>query len=221
MRILLVEDDLALGRAIKIALENENNVVDLVHDAQSCEAAIATTKFEILLLDINLPDKSGLEVLQLLRLNNNNIPVLIITARDAISQKIEGFDLGADDYLSKPFVVEELFARVKSLVRRSKGIATSTIAYKDLILNTSNYTVTKNGQKINLIPKEFNILKTLFENLDKVVSKSSLEEMLYSWEDSSQSNTIEVYIYRLRKKLGQDLIKTIHGIGYMITKEHA
>lgn len=219
MRVLLVEDDLMLGEATKEAIENEGNVVDWVFDAESCEAALKTTKFEIILLDINLPDKSGLEILKKLRTKKNNVPVLIITARDAVSQKIEGLDLGADDYLSKPFVAEELFARIRSLVRRNKGIATSIITYKDLKLNTANHTVTKSKNNIPIIPKEFNILKVLLENIDKAVSKSHLEEMLYSWEDGAESNTVEVYIYRLRKKLGQNLIKTIRGVGYIIEKK--
>ncbi len=219
MRILLVEDDLMLGEALKEALENNGNVVDWMIDAENSEAALKTTKFEIILLDINLPDKSGLEILKKLRAKKNDVPVLIITARDAVSQRIEGLDLGADDYLSKPFAAEELFARIRSLVRRNKGITTSIITYKDLKLNTVNHTVTKNKNNIPIIPKEFNILKILLENVDKVVSKSHLEEAIYSWEDGAESNTTEVYIYRLRKKLGQDLIKTIRGVGYIIEKK--
>lgn len=218
MRILLVEDDHMLGAAVKNALENENNVVDLVHDCESAEAAISTARFEIILLDINLPDKSGLEFLKSLRREKNNIPVLILTARDAASQKIEGLDLGADDYLSKPFIVEELLARIRSVVRRSKGISTATIMHKNLELDPINFTVKKDQNQIPITPKEFNILKTLLENIDKVTSKSHLEEMLYSWEDGAESNTIEVYIHHLRKKLGQDLIKTVRGIGYIVSK---
>lgn len=218
MRILLVEDDHMLGAAVKSALENENNVVDLVHDCESAEAAISTARFEIILLDINLPDKSGLELLKSLRREKNNIPILILTARDAVLQKIEGLDLGADDYLSKPFIVEELLARIRSVVRRSKGISTATITHKNLELDPINFTVKKDQNQIPITPKEFNILKTLLENIDKVTSKAHLEEMLYSWEDGAESNTIEVYIHHLRKKLGQDLIKTVRGIGYIIGK---
>ncbi len=218
MRILLVEDDHMLGAAVKSALENENNVVDLVHDCESAEAAISTARFEIILLDINLPDKSGLELLKSLRREKNNIPILILTARDAALQKIEGLDLGADDYLSKPFIVEELLARIRSLVRRSKGISTATITHKNLELDPINFTVKKDQNQIPITPKEFNILKALLENIDKVTSKSYLEEMLYSWEDGAESNTIEVYIHHLRKKLGQDLIRTVRGIGYIVKK---
>lgn len=216
MRILLVEDDMMLGKAIKYALEIQNNVVDLVSDGESCEAAFKTTNFEIVLLDINLPDKSGLEILKTLRAERNDIPVLIITARDGAYQKIEGLDLGADDYLSKPFIVEELSARIRSLVRRSKGIATATITHGELELNPANQTVTKNKIKISIFPKEFNILKILLENRNKIVSKSRLEEALYSWEDGIESNTVEVYIHSLRKKLGQDIIETVRGVGYVV-----
>lgn len=218
MRILLVEDDLMLGKAVKDSLENQNYVVDWVTDCELCELAIRNTKFEIILLDINLPDKSGLDILRNLRAKKNSVPVLILTSRDGVFQKIEALDLGADDYLSKPFVVEELFARIRSLVRRSKGIATSTITCGDLELNPASFTVTKNNNKISILPKEFNILKTLLEEAGKVVSKSRLEEILYSWDDSVESNTVEVYIHHLRKKLGQDLIQTIRGVGYTIKK---
>lgn len=217
MRILLVEDDKMLGKAIKDALESENNVVDLVLDADSCEAALKTTDFEIVILDVNLPDKSGLEVLKTLRLKKNSVPVLLLTARSALSQKIEGLDLGADDYLTKPFDLEELFARIRSIARRSKGIASAVISHGNIELNSTSHLVTKDKNPIDLSPKEFSILKLLLENLHKVVSKSRLEDLLYSWDDSIESNVIEVYIHHLRKKLGQDFIKTVRGIGYKIS----
>lgn len=219
MRILLVEDDIMLGKAIKTALENENNVVDLMVDADSCEAALKTTTFEIILLDINLPDKSGLEILKNLRLQKNSTPVLILTARSAVSQKIEGLDLGADDYLTKPFDLEELFARIRSLVRRSKGIAVSTLTCGSVEMDSASHLVTNNKVKVELSPKEFSILKLLMENAGKVVSKARLEELLYSWDDTVESNTIEVHIHHLRKKLSQDLIKTIRGVGYVVGGE--
>lgn len=216
MRILLTEDDQMLGKAIKDALENENNIVDWVIDGEMCEAALSTTNFEILLLDLNLPKKSGLEVLRNIRLKKNLIPVLILTAKDAVSQKITGLDMGADDYLVKPFDLDELLARIRSLVRRSKGIANSVLNYQDLELDSIARQLTKDGVKIDLSPKEFAILQLLLENIGKAVSKKSLEELLYSWDDSIESNTIEVNIHHLRKKLGTNLIKTIWGVGYKL-----
>jgi DNA-binding response OmpR family regulator len=221
MRILLVEDDPMLGKAIKNALENEDNVVDWVLDDEDCEIALKTTKFEIILLDINLPKKSGLEILKSLRLKKNLTPVLILTARDSVLQKIEGLDFGADDYMSKPFDLDELFARIRSLVRRSKGIATNILRYKDIELNPLDHTVISNKTKIDLSAKEFAILKYLLENVGKITSRSHLEELLYSWDDALESNAIEVHIHHLRKKMGRDLIKTIRSVGYIIEKHEA
>jgi two-component system response regulator QseB len=218
MRILLVEDDSMLAKTIKNALEDDGNVVDAVMDYEECESALATTEFEIILLDINLPKKSGLEILQNLRAKKDTTPVLILTARDSIPQKIEGLNLGADDYLAKPFDLDELLARIRSLVRRSKGIASATLTHGNILLNPLNHSVTHDGKKIEVTPKEFAILKLLLENIDKVISRARLEELLYSWDDSIESNALEVHIHHLRKKLGQQLIKTIRSAGYIIEK---
>ncbi len=218
MRLLLVEDDLMLGKAIKNALESEYNVVDWVMDFTSCDAALKTTTFEAILLDINLPDKSGLEILKNLRFKKNSTPVLIITARDSVSQKVEGLDLGADDYLAKPFDLDELFARIRSVVRRGKGVATPLLTHSNIELNSIAHTVTQNGNRVELSPKEFAILKLLLENLGKVISRNHLENLLYSWDDSVESNAIEVHIHHLRKKLGSSLVKTIRGAGYVVEK---
>jgi two-component system response regulator QseB len=219
MRILLVEDDSMLAKTIKNALEDDENVVDAVNDSEDCEAALATTKFEIVVLDINLPKKSGLEILQSMRLRQDFTPVLMLTARDSVAQKIEGLNFGADDYLAKPFDLEELLARIRSLVRRSKGIASATLIYKNIELNPQNHTLLRDGQKIDLTPKEFALLKLLLENIDKVISRTRLEELLYSWDDSLESNALEVHIHHLRKKIGGELIKTIRGVGYIIEKK--
>lgn len=146
----------------------------------------------------------------------NTVPILILTARDKSSQKVEGLDLGADDYLTKPFDLEELFALLRSLVRRSKGVASPTIAYKDITLNPLNHSVYKGKNKIEVSPKEFQILKLLLENINKVISRANLEELLYSWDDAVESNAVEVYIHHLRKKLGAEFISTIRGVGYII-----
>ncbi len=218
MRILLLEDDLMLGKAIKNALESSNYVADWVTNFEDCEAALKTTNFEIVLLDINLPQGSGLDILKKLRLEKNSIPVLILTARDSVAQKIEGLDLGADDYLPKPFDIEELFARIRSLVRRSKGIVTAVLQCGDVELNPASFTVSKSGNKIEVSPKEFMILKFLLENIGKIISRSRLEELLYSWDNTVESNAVEVYVHHLRKKLGKNFIKTARGFGYVIDK---
>jgi two-component system response regulator QseB len=222
MRILLAEDDLMLGKIVKIALENEGNIVDWVTDGELCETAIASTNFDILVLDVNMPKKSGLEILKNLRLRKDQkglLPVLILTARDLISQKLEGFNLGCDDYLVKPFDLEELNARIKSLTRRSKGNASSIIKIANVELNDLAHQVLKANQVIDFTAKEFLILKVLMENAGKVISKNSLEESLYSWEDGLESNALEVYIHNIRKKLSTNFIKTIRGVGYIVEKD--
>jgi two-component system response regulator QseB len=221
MRILLAEDDLMLGKVVKSALENEGNIVDWVVDGELCEAALSTTKFEILILDISMPKKSGLDILKNIRSKKdeqNRLPVLILTAHDAISQKIEGFDLGADDYLVKPFDLNELLVRIKSLVRRSKGIVTSILKIGDVELHDSSHKVLQGGVEIDFLPKEFAVLKILMENPGKVISKAFVEEILYSWESGVESNAVEVHIHNIRKKIGSSFIKTIRGVGYIIEK---
>jgi two-component system response regulator QseB len=219
MRILLAEDDKMIGKAIKEAISCDGDIVDLVEDGISCETAILTTNFDALILDINLPEKNGIEVLKSIRAQGNKIPILILTAYDKTSQKVEGLNFGADDYLTKPFDIEELIARLNSLVRRSKGIATSSIKYKNIEINPLSHQVFLNENLVEVSNKEFKVLQILLENINKVISKKLLEESLYSWDDFIESNTIEVHIHHLRKKFGQNLIKTIRGIGYIIEKE--
>lgn len=219
MRILLAEDDKMLGKALKEALSINGNVVDWFEDGASCEDALRTAEFDVFVLDIGLPDKSGIEVLQTIRKENNKTPVLILTAYDKISQKVEGLNSGADDYMVKPFDILELNARINSLVRRSKGGANPILSCKDLRMDLAKHEIFVGDKKIELSAKEFAILRNLMENSDKVVSKKSLETLLYSWEDSVESNTVEVHIHHLRKKIGLDRIKTIRGVGYIIEKE--
>ncbi len=216
MRILLTEDDRMLGKAIKESLEIEGEVVDLVEDSESCETALATTNFDLLILDIGLPKKNGIEILKSIRLKNNNIPVILLTAYDGVLQKVNGLNVGADDYITKPFEMNELIARINSVFRRSKGNSTSVIKHNDVILDGISHKIFLKGEPISLISKEFRVLQILLENKDKVISKKSLEESLYSWDDSVESNAVEVHIHYLRKKLGHSLIKTVRGIGYII-----
>jgi len=216
MRILIVEDDLMLGSSIKSALENENNVADWVTDSDDCEAALKTAQFEVIILDINLPNKSGLEILKSLRAQKNYTPVLILTALGSVEQKVAGLDSGADDYLTKPFNLDELLARIRSIVRRSNGIAELILTHKNISLNPAKHVVTVDEKVVEVSPKEFAILKLLLENNEKVVSKARLENLLYSWEESLESNALEVHIHNLRKKIGAQNIKTIRGVGYLL-----
>ena len=218
MRILLTEDNFIVGKSIKQILESKKYLVDWVQDGESCETALRTTKFDLIILDINLPDISGIEIIKKIRAIKNYIPILVVSARNSIENKIESLDLGADDYLTKPFDYEELLARIKSLHRRNKGIAENIITFKNIELDNDKHVVRFHKKIIEISPKEFAILKILLENIDRPISKSQLEEVIYSWENSIESNAIEVYIHNLRKKIPFNLIKTVRGVGYIISK---
>jgi DNA-binding response OmpR family regulator len=169
-------------------------------------------------LDIGLPDGSGLKILSDLRKRAVKIPVLLLTALNATSDRVRGLDLGADDYMTKPFELEELSARIRALHRRSQGIASPTLTVAGITLDPAAHTIIKNHQPIDLGSKEFAILQRLFENAGRVVSKTDLEENLYGWEEEISSNAIEVLVHRIRKKLGTDIVKTIRGVGYITEK---
>jgi two-component system response regulator QseB len=217
MRILLTEDNFIVGKSIKQILENKKYLVDWVQDGESCETALRTTKFDIIILDINLPDISGIEIIKKIRGIKNYTPILVLSARNSIENKIEGLDLGADDYLTKPFDYEELLARIKSLHRRNKGIAENILTFKNIELDINKHIVRFQKKIIEISPKEFTILKILLENIDRPISKSQLEEAIYTWDNSIESNAIEVFIHNLRKKIPIELIKTVRGVGYTIS----
>lgn len=218
MRILLVEDDAVLGDAVQIGLSQEKYTTDWVKDGHSASLALKNETFDLMVLDIGLPQRSGLEVLKELRDAGNTIPVLILTARDTISDRVQGLDTGADDYLTKPFDMDELVARIRALLRRSSGRASPVLTHGMITLDPASHQVTNNGAVIELSGREFAILQVLLEFSGKVMSRSRLEEELYGWSSDVESNTVEVYIHHLRKKLGSSLIRTIRGVGYMIDK---
>jgi two-component system response regulator QseB len=218
MRILLVEDDKMMGQAVKIALSQAGYAVDLTRTAEDAEAALDTTPYDLAVLDINLPGKSGLDLVRDLRKRNKDIPVLALTARDTTKQKVEGLNAGADDYLVKPFDLEELLARIEALFRRSIGRQSPHIKNGNIILDPSARTVKKNGNAIELSAREFVILTILMENLGKVMNKQEIEDKLYGWDIEIDSNAVEVHISHLLKKLGDNLIKTIRGLGYIVEK---
>lgn len=217
MRLLLVEDDSMIGESINEALTNENYAVDWVRDGHSAELALANGVYDLLLLDLGLPKKQGLQVLKEYRQQNGMLPVLIITARDAMADKVSGLDAGADDYLVKPFDLDELYARVRALLRRHTGRVQPVIKYGSVTLNPASREVFLDGQLLNLSAHEFSLLLTLLDPPERVLSLAELEEKLYSWDHEVASNTVEVLIHRLRKKLGTDFIRNVRGIGYKVS----
>ena len=218
MRVLLVEDDLMVGAAVHKGLRQDGFAVDWVQDGKAAELALQHEDYALLLLDLGLPQKSGLAVLQSLRAQGNKIPVLITTARDAVADRVAGLDAGADDYLIKPFDLEELAARMRALLRRQSGRADSLIEVGEVVLNQATHEVSLQGQPVNLSAREFALLRAFLDRPGVVLSRAQLEEKLYGWDDSIDSNAVEVHIHALRKKLGSDFIKNVRGIGYLVSK---
>ncbi|MEK6749158.1 MAG: response regulator [Pseudomonadota bacterium] len=218
MRLLVVEDDTLLGDGIKAGLTQEGYAVDWVEDGEAAELALKTNQYELIVLDLGLPKKSGSEVLKNMRLQGNDMPVLILTARDTVVDRVKGLDNGADDYLTKPFDLVELAARIRALLRRRGGRSTPVIRHNRLEVDPAAHQVSVDGLVVDISPREFTILQLLLENRGKVLSRSRLEEGLYAWNDEVESNTVEVHIHHLRKKLGAELIRTIRGVGYIIDK---
>jgi len=216
MRLLLVEDDFMLGESLKKALEQHAYGVDWVHDDESAMDMLMDSPFVAVVLDVNLPKHSGIEVLKHMRGRKNMTPVLLLTARDLPQQKVEGLDAGADDYLIKPFDLDELLARLRALIRRSAGRAETVLTCGEVELEPAASVVRKGGVAVTVTAKEFRTLKLLMERAGKFVTKSDIEYVLYSAEDAAESNTVEVTIYNLRKKLGTQFIQTVRGVGYRV-----
>jgi two-component system response regulator QseB len=218
MRILLAEDDQYLGEGLSLGLRELGHTVDWVMDGIAAEQAVSTENLDVLILDLGLPKQDGLNVLQKLRKQGKDLPVLILTARDTVENRIEGLDLGADDYVVKPFDLLEVNARLRAVTRRHQGRADSVITYSDLVLDPAAHTLIKAGEEIMLGASEFAVLESLLTNQGRVMSRQALEETLYGWDEGVESNAVEVYIHHLRRKLGKDLIRTIRGVGYTIQK---
>ena len=216
MRLLLVEDDTMIGESISEALTCEHYALDWVKDGLSAELALANGVYDLLLLDLGLPKKQGLQVLKDYRKQGGTLPVLILTARDALADKVAGLDAGADDYLVKPFELDELFARVRALLRRHSGRIQPVITVGALSCNPATCEVTIGEQLINLSAREFALLLALLDPPGRVLSLSALEEKLSSWDNGVASNSVEVHIHRLRKKLGADFIVNVRGVGYKV-----
>jgi two-component system, OmpR family, response regulator QseB len=220
MRILLVEDDEPLGQGICSGLAQYGYVVDWLKDGAAALRFLRAETFDIIVLDLNLPKLSGLAVLQELRGNGLKTPVLILTARDSIEDRVKGLDSGADDYLTKPFDLDELSARVRALQRRYAGKrAEPVLIYRNITLDPASLCVTIGEEYINLSRREIALLQKLLENVGHVVSRDVLNQCLYGWGDDVDSNTLEVHVHNLRKKLSANFIRTIRGVGYMAEKE--
>lgn len=219
MRLLLVEDDELLGNGIEAGLKQAGFAVDWARDGRSAQLALDTTGYELVVLDLGLPRVGGMEVLKQLRAKGSDLPVLILTARDTVGDRVAGLDAGADDYLVKPFALSELVARIRALLRRAHGRSSEVIRYRDLVLAPESLAVTRGDDTIMLSGRECAILVDLIEHRGTALSRARLEEGLYGWNEEIESNAVEVHISNLRKKLGADLIKTIRGVGYLVPKD--
>lgn len=217
MRILLVEDDELLGDGLQTGLTQRNYTVDWLKDGLAAEQALEYDDFDVIVLDLGLPKRSGLNVLENIRKQGKETPVLILTARETVDDKILGLDTGADDYMVKPCDLDELAARIRALHRRKTGSATPIIEHQGLVLDPSSHIVSYNGEGLNLPRREYALLEKLLENVGKIVSRDQLQQTLYGWTEID-SNTLEVHIHNIRKKLPKNFIRTIRGVGYMIEK---
>lgn len=216
MRILLIEDDKLIGDGINVGLNAYGYSVDWFCDGLQGQQALAMAEYDAVILDLGLPKLDGLQILAKWRKENHREPVIILTARDAIEQRVKGLQCGADDYLCKPFALEELIARLQTIIRRTHGQTSSELIFEDIKLNLANRQVTKADQIISLTTKEVNILELFLLNANRLLSRESLQEKIYAWDTDVSSNTVDVYIHNLRKKLGNKVIKTVYGAGYIL-----
>ncbi len=218
MRLLLVEDDLMIGETVLDLLRAEGYAVDWVKDGEMADSVLREQSYDLVLLDLGLPKCDGLTVLQRLRARKDRTPVLIATARDAIAQRVEGLDMGADDYIVKPYELDELLARIRALIRRAAGRAEPVYEHMGVSIDPVTREVHADGQPISLSAREWSVLQLLLARPGTVLSRRQLEEKIYSWRDDVSSNAVEVYIHGLRKKLGATLIQNVRGVGYMIPR---
>ncbi|BCB25159.1 DNA-binding response regulator [Sulfurimicrobium lacus] len=218
MRLLLVEDDPLLGDGIRVGLTQVGFAVDWVKDGLAAKLALEAGDYALLVLDLGLPRLSGTDLLKWLRGTGNSTPVLILTARDTVGDRVRGLDAGADDYLVKPFDLDELAARIRALLRRAGGRSTPLIVHGALQVDPASRTAALAGVAVELSPREFAVLLDLLENAGRALSREQLEQSLYGWGEEVESNAVEVHVHHLRKKLGAELIRTLRGVGYMIDK---
>lgn len=219
MRLLLVEDDPMIGESMQDGLRGASYAVDWVRDGAAAELALIAVDYDLVLLDLGLPRQQGMEVLRKYRARGGLAPILVVTARDSTAARVEGLDGGADDYLIKPFDLDELMARVRALLRRRVARTQSVIVHGALTLDLASHEVTLAGAPLHLSAREFSVLRALLDAPGSVVSKRQLEEKLYGWNEEIESNAVDVYIHHLRKKLGADFIRNVRGVGYKVAVE--
>ncbi|OEJ67725.1 response regulator [Magnetovibrio blakemorei] len=218
MRILLAEDNILLGKGIEAGLAQAGFAIDWVYNGEDIHHAVTTVPYDAIILDLGLPKIDGMTALRQLRATGNGTPVLILTARDSLDDRVDGLDAGSDDYMVKPFELAELQARLRALVRRSKGITETVLQHGPITLTPSSRKVFNGDIQVSLSDREFMTLQELMLNAGKVLSKTQLEDKIYGWGEEIESNTIEVYIHYLRKKLYPELIQTVRGVGYVILR---
>ena len=219
MRVLVVEDDYALGEGLFQAMRQDGYAVDWVTDGLLALQSLEAEHFDLMILDLGLPKRDGLNVLRDIRQAGEGLPVLILTARDAVTDRVQGLDAGADDYLTKPFDVGELSARVRALIRRSQGLSTPEITAGDLCMDPAVHKVTLRGDVVELSPKEFSLLRAMMLRAGRVIPRYTLQESAYAWGQEIESNALEVHVHNLRKKLGKERIRTVRGVGYELAED--
>jgi len=219
MRILLIEDDDMIGKAVRRGLVDAGFAVDWVTDGRAAELALDNGVYDLAVLDLGLPKKDGMAIVASLRTTGNAMPVLIASARDTVRDRIAGLEAGADDYVLKPFDLDELVARVRALLRRNAGSGSPLLRFGSLVLDPLRKLVTQGGASIDLSAKEFAVLEALMQRPGAVLSRAQLEESVYGWGDEVGSNAIEVHLHHLRKKLGAAVIKNVRGVGYRVTED--
>jgi len=219
MRLLLVEDDSMIGESVLDLLRAEHYAVDWVRDGESADTALRTQRYDLVLLDLGLPRRDGLAVLRDLRARRDRVPVLVATARDALAQRVQGLDAGADDYVLKPYEMDELLARIRALLRRAAGRAEPVYEHHGVSIDPATREVLVQGRPVVLSAREWAVLEPLLARPGMVLSRAQLEEKLYDWQHEISSNAVEVYIHGLRKKLGADLIRNVRGVGYMVPRQ--
>jgi two-component system response regulator QseB len=219
MRVLVVEDDRMIAKGLHTALKQDGYAVDGVSDGRSAAAALRSSRFDVVLLDLGLPERDGLEVLRELRSRGDATPVIIVTARDDVQNRIQGLDAGADDYIVKPFDLDEVAARMRSVLRRAAGRGDPRIRHRGITLDPVSHAVERDGEAVVLSAHEFAVLEALLQRPGAVLSRAQLEDRLYGWSEGIESNAIEVYVHGLRRKLGNDAIRTLRGVGYFVPKD--